>query len=228
MEDFSEIPAFRIKSNWSPPKGHPALELFLGQMEGDIFSLLPGNSTPYNLTKEEWKSMRESVEDRSIVTKPAGKGSCVVVWNKLDYLTEAENHLKDNNTSKDVKFGDDDLVKLVEKSNRMFKQLLSNQNISCSEFKYLSYNYKKSTNLGKMYLFSKIHKRLESGPDHPVIYKCGTPAEKVSEFLDYHLKTTRQSAKSYIRDTSKFLRKLNELSKLPENAIMVTTDVVGL
>ena len=28
-EDFSEIPAFRIKSNLSPPNGHPALEIFL-------------------------------------------------------------------------------------------------------------------------------------------------------------------------------------------------------
>ena len=26
-EKFSEIPAFKIKSNWSPTKGHPALEI---------------------------------------------------------------------------------------------------------------------------------------------------------------------------------------------------------
>ena len=51
-EDFSRIPKFRIKSNWSPPKGHPALEMFLRQTEGDIFSLLPGSSTSYNLSKE--------------------------------------------------------------------------------------------------------------------------------------------------------------------------------
>ena len=37
-----------------------------------------------------------------------------------------------------------------------------------------------------------------------------------------------QSAKSYIKDTSDFLRKLNEFGKLPENAILVTIDVVGL
>ena len=37
-----------------------------------------------------------------------------------------------------------------------------------------------------------------------------------------------QSAKSYIKDTSNFLRKLNDLGKLPENAILVTPYVVGL
>ena len=129
MEDFSEIPEFRIKSNWSPSKGHPALKIFLSQMEGEIFSLLTGNSASYNLTKEEWKAMRGLLEDRSIVIKLANKWFCVVLWDTLDYLAET----KDSNTAdKDVKFGDDDLVKLVEKSNQIFKQLLSKQNISSS------------------------------------------------------------------------------------------------
>ena len=114
MEDFGEIPEFRIKTNSGPPKAHPALKMFLSQMEGEIFSLLPGNFTSYNLTKEEWKAMRGLAEDCSIVINPADKGSCVAVWDTLDYLAEAENHLEDNNTYRDVKFGDDDLVKLVE------------------------------------------------------------------------------------------------------------------
>ena len=37
-----------------------------------------------------------------------------------------------------------------------------------------------------------------------------------------------QSAKSYLKDTSNFVRKLNELGKLPENPVLVTIDVVGL
>ena len=176
-------------------------------MEGEIFSLLPGNSTLYNLTKEEWKAMIGLAEDHSIAIKPAYKGSCLVVWDKLDYLAEAENHLKDNNTYQDAKLGDNDLVNLVEKSSQMFKQLLSKQNISSSEFKHFSYNYKKPTNLGKMYLLPKIHKRLQSVPSRPVISNCGTTPEKVSEFLDYHLKPTMQSAKSYIKDSSDFFKK---------------------
>ena len=126
--------------------------------------------------------MRGLAEDLSIVKKPADKGSCVVVWDKLDYLAEAENHLKENNTYQDVKFGEDDLVKLVEKSNQMFKQFLSKQNIVSSEFKHFSCNYKKLTNLGKMYLLPKIHKRLESVPGRPVISNCGTPTKKFLNF----------------------------------------------
>ena len=56
-KDFSEISAFRVKSNWSPPKGRLALEIFLSQVEEGKYSLLPGNSTSYSLIKEEWKAM---------------------------------------------------------------------------------------------------------------------------------------------------------------------------
>ena len=59
-EDFSEILAFRINANWSIPKGLPALEIFLSQMKGKIFSLLPGNSTSYNLIEEEWRNFSPS------------------------------------------------------------------------------------------------------------------------------------------------------------------------
>ena len=103
--------------------------------------------------------MRRLAVDRSIVIKPADISSCVVEWDELDYLAEAENNLKDNNIYNDNKFGEDDLVKLLEEGNKMFKQILSKQNLSSSEFKYLSYNYKKSTNLNKMYLLPKIYKR---------------------------------------------------------------------
>ena len=40
----------------------------------------------------------------------------------------------------------------------------------------------------KLYFLPKIHKRLHNVPGRPVILNCGTPTEKCSEFLDYHLK----------------------------------------
>ena len=55
-----------------------------------------------------------------------------------------------------------------------------------------------------MYLLPKIHKHLRNVPGRPVISNCGTPTEKVSEFLDYHLKPVMQSGKSYIKDTILF------------------------
>ena len=38
-ENVSEKPAFTPKSKWKPPKGHPSLEIFLSQIEKELFEL---------------------------------------------------------------------------------------------------------------------------------------------------------------------------------------------
>ena len=65
-------------------------------------------------------------------------------------------------------------------------------------------------------------------PGRPVISNCGNPTEKVSEFLDHHLQPVMKEGKSYIKDTADFLDKLKDLDGIPDGAILVTTDVVGL
>ena len=62
--------------------------------------------------------------------KPADKGFCVVVWDRTDYLIEAKKDLSNSNTYKEVKFDDNELVKLAEVSNTLLKRLLLNKYIS--------------------------------------------------------------------------------------------------
>ena len=166
--------------------------------------------------------------DRSIVIKKAGKGSCVVVWDRLDYLMEVEKQLKDRKVYQEVSFSENILTDLVEKSNTMFRNLRRKGVISEKELKYFSFEYKKVTNLGKLYLLPKIHKRLKNVPGRPVISNYGTPTEKVSEFLDHHLKPVMQNGWSYIKDSGDFLKKIRNVGNIPENAILGTADVVGL
>ena len=47
--------------------------------------------------------MRALANDRSIVIKKADKGSCVVVWNRNDYIAEAEKQLSDVNIYKQAR-----------------------------------------------------------------------------------------------------------------------------
>ena len=49
------VPAFRPKSQWKPPTGHPCVELFLSMLEKELFSFLPGKLQSYNLTKRNEK-----------------------------------------------------------------------------------------------------------------------------------------------------------------------------
>ena len=103
------------RCSWKPPPGHPGLELFLGQIEKDIFQNLVKDSTPINsnMTKEEWDALKRLADDRSIVIKKADNGSCVVVWCVDDYIKETENQLKHNTVYKDMSFKETMLSDLV-------------------------------------------------------------------------------------------------------------------
>ena len=227
-ENFSEAPAFRVKSNWNPPNGYPAVEIFLNKLETEIFSVLLGTPLDYNLSTEELLAMTGLAQDRNIIIKPADKGSCVVVWDREGYIAEADRQLNDNETYERSSLKDVDLVKLVEKSNIIFQSLRKRKLITEEELKYFIYKYKKTTNFGKMYLLPKIHKRLVNVPGRLIISNCGTPTEKASEFLDHHLQRIMSPGLPYFKDTNGFFSRLKNLKKVPDNAILAATDVVEL
>ena len=47
--------------------------------------------------------MRSLENGRNFISKPEDKGSYIVVWDRLNYLAEAENQFIDSNTYKEVK-----------------------------------------------------------------------------------------------------------------------------
>ena len=162
--------------------------------------------------------------------KKADKGSCIVVWDRDDYLSEAEKQLYDKAIYKDVSFNEKILSDLVASSNKIFKILERKGAISEKKMKYFLYEYKNATNLGKLCFLPKIDSKLFNVPERPVISNCGTPTGKGSEFLDHQLKPVMQSSWSYIKGSEDFLRKIKQIGNLPENSIIVSihADVVGL
>ena len=136
-DNFDEVPAFKPKSLWKPPVGQPCVELFLSKLEEELFSFLRGKPQCYNMTKEEWQAMRNIADDRSIITEPADKGSCVVVWDDEYYLAEGYKRLSDNSTYVEVKnYKEKLLVDLTEKSNVIFEKLCNKKVITEKELKY--------------------------------------------------------------------------------------------
>ena len=97
--------------NWNPPKGNPAIEIFLSKLE--IFPVWPGTPPPPWLESIERKMVRNErlSEDWNIITKPADKGSCVVVWDRQDYIAGAVRQLKDNETYESSSLKGADLIK---------------------------------------------------------------------------------------------------------------------
>ena len=90
----------------------------------------------------------------------------------------------------------------------------------------------------RFYLLPKIRERLHSVPGRPVICNSGFYTENIYGFLGFHFKpiaakgyindVSSRILSSYIKDTSDFLRKLQNLPKLPDDLILCTIDIVGL
>ena len=74
-------------------------------------------------------------------------------------------------------------------------------------FKYFRFKFKKTCNLGKIYLLPKIHKRLSEVTGRPVVLNWWVLTENVSEFLDSHIRMSRSSMK----DSEDFINKSRKL-----------------
>ena len=92
---FLERPFFTPKSSWKPPKGNPSIELFLIQIEKELFEVCKFNLGYSSFSNKEWQCMRLLANDKSIVIKKANKGSCVVLSDLEDYIAEASKQSND-------------------------------------------------------------------------------------------------------------------------------------
>ena len=111
----------------------------MSQIESELFKETSDCLHYSNLSQEEWQAVRSLADDRSIVIKKADKGSCVVVWDRFDYVKEAEKQLADDKIYDEITYNKKVLSQLVETSNKYFKGLRSKGFISEKELKYFTY-----------------------------------------------------------------------------------------
>jgi hypothetical protein len=66
-------------------------------------------------------------------------------------------------------------------------------------------------------------------PGWPIISGCDSPTDRLSSFIDTHLKPLCSSLPSYVKDTNHFLQTIfNITTPLPPNTILATIDVKSL
>ena len=213
---------FRKKSNFKPKDQDAAIEMYLSALEQHIFDINT-KIRYHNITKEERRAIDSLRNDPTIIIKEADKGSCVVVWDREDYLKEADSQLSDTDVYESLS-GDfvSPLVKIIK---NCIDKIDKRGDISRETLDYFLVDNPKA---GRFYLLPKIHKRLFNVPGRPVISNSAFYTENISAFLDFHLKPLAKLVKSFVKDTNDFLKKLSSLPKLPEDVFLCTVDVVGL
>lgn len=96
--DFSDMPAFKKKSNWCPVRNREvAIEKYVEALEKKIFS--HGFNVPYqrNLTRVEERGLNNLCWYDDIIIKQEDKESAVVVIDRDVYIEKARRQLSDSN-----------------------------------------------------------------------------------------------------------------------------------
>ena len=93
--------------------------------------------------------------------------------------------------------------------------------------KIMDYLLIKRPQLGRFYLLPKIHKLTSDVPGRPVIANNDNATENISAFLNFHFRIIVPIVLHILEDTQDFLSRLNELCEIPEDAYLVSFDVVG-
>jgi hypothetical protein len=215
------IPRFRKKSKWQPPKSKdPALEAFIQALDDEVMSHRANPVSHDNLTKTEKDALASLQNRQDIVIKPADKGSAVVIMDTEKYIDEANRQLSDKRFYKQL--DSDPTGHHSEQVTELLHEMADQGHIDGKTMEYLLPEVPKA---GRLYLLPKLHK--PGHPGRPIISANGHPTEKISEFLDFHLRPLVQQIPSYIQDTTDFVRKINSLD-IPSGSILATLDVTSL
>ena len=219
-----ESKKFKKRSSYNPP-GPPALEAMILANEIAL-NKRPEAKHPKltNISRAERKAIKTLSQNQNIIIKPADKGSAVVVMNRKDYISEGYKQLSDPKFYKKV---DTDLtahhMRIVQS---YITQMYLNGEISDSVSYYLTDTECKTA---KLYLLPKIHKGTIPPPGRPIVSANGCPTEKISQLVDNFLTPpTTMYIKSYIKDTTDFIKKLEQIGQLPPDCLLVTLDVTSL
>ena len=223
VKEINKSKVLKPSKKWDPPQGPLHLESFILANEMDLnktFVKSPNNS---NIDRNEREALKSLSKNHNIVIKGADKGGAVVIQNRSDYIREGDRQLGDTAFYKLV---DSDLTEYHNREvTKVLNQLQSNGEISKSlERKLLTLEPRTP----EIYFLPKIHKATRPPPGRPIVSANGCPTEKISALVDIYLRPYLPKIESYLKDTTHFLQKLNDLGTLDPDTLFCTLDVSSL
>ena len=93
---------FKPKSRVNPRNKGGAIKIYLSSLEEKLMKVEVPKDKFNNLTISELKALYDLKDDENIEIKSADKSVAVVVWDREDYITEAEKQLGDEEVYEEV------------------------------------------------------------------------------------------------------------------------------
>ena len=140
---------------------------------------------------------------------------------KTAYLQEAERQLSDSRFYE--KLDSHPTLDCTQKIKRALQVMHVHGHINDQIMQYLIPDDPKPGR--RFHLLPTMHK--ENNPGRPILSANDHPAEKISDFFDFHIRPFVENLPSHIKDTTDYLKKIENLT-IPENIKLFTMDVTSL
>ena len=218
-EQDIEKEEFRISRNktWTPKENHHTVEKFAQAFQKREIKQIPHK----NLSKKEEDALQNLSKRNDIIITKADKGGAVVIGDVDDYIQEANRQLDNKEFYKKLTIDTTEINRI--KVNRTINELKSSHLLNEKIANDLLSSEAKTP---QFKMLPKVHK--EGNPSRPVVSSIDCHTTKISKYIDNQLQPHVKELKSYVKDSTDFIRKINSMEKIPDNSILVTMDVRSL
>lgn len=205
-----------------PPPAPKMVEDYLSQIPEKL-DAIPRSPAHANMTREELKTIKQLQQDDRIVIKQADKGSCIVVENKEDYISDGLAHLADTDIYEEIP--EDYTTDIAKALNTTVRKALDKGHINKDMSNFLMAHEPTEVRTQQMYFLKKLHK--DPVQVRPIVSGVSGPTEKASSFLDHYVQPLVPLTASYTKDSTAILRLLED-THFPQDVILATVDVKAL
>ncbi len=225
-EQSTDVP--RKPSNWKAPRSNiPEAEIFLKQIEKDLFADVQPKKIEQNLSKEERAALQEcrkmlnNPESQQVIRMQDKGNKFVIVDRETDILKSEQQILK----SSMEPLTDDPTKQITQRVERWCKKWKDAGHLSSDWMKYIvnpDATAARNTPLYKTHKAGTPVRLLTSG--------CNSATEGISQYIEIKCAPLAKNMKSRIRDTGHMLDIIDELNEsgIPENAALVSLDIENM
>ena len=222
---------YKIRCAWAYKRitGHTSnqmpipIQTRLDIMEDDLEDLQNFDSDS-NIPRNIRAATLELKRDKSLTIRQADKGSCLVVMDTEQYISEGMEHLQDAKTYKRVDH--DKTAEVAHKANWICRHYSTTSILTKNKSSRLSNNIPE-IRTQQMYFLKKIHKNPYKL--RPIVSCSSGPTEKLSGHLCAVLSTHLDDIPNLIRNSQDAIARLANIDLSREkDVILVSLDVVNL
>ena len=215
-------------STWKAPRSNiPEAEIFLKQIEKDLFSDVQRKNVQTNLSKEEKKALQQcrlllNNPDTTDVIRMQDKGNKFVIVDKETDINKAKEQIK--KSSMEV-LTEDPTQEIIQKVEEWCTRWKNSGHLTNEWEKHIINKEATAARNNPLY---KTHKA--GTPVRLLTSGCNSATEGLSLFVEKKCAPLAQNLRSRIKDTSHMLDLIDEMNEggIPESAILVSLDIENM